>query len=415
MTQPVVLPTDFMSEWSNINKKQESEVDLEKGLYQPPLSRITASGFTDTTVRNESQRNIEQARVDLLNALETSQKQSRDYERMRNPYIKPSKRREFNENRKQDLKLAEDLKGLSELVLDKGKEVKPKTPNYEPPQRTKEEAEWEEEAKDRYVKMSDFTEFAKMIQGSVSVHPADSASQANKSTVVGYESMGQRTLIHNSGQSQKLSGILEMESDIEGTVIGGFDMTPEEKMREVDSYVNINPVRGLPRIFLNDRLNFLSHIHSALFKLLTSETGEYPTIDCLEILLDNRKYWGNEPSTLLLETVIDSTVDGKSGVVKSNPFRLPIIEPTMQLTSKIMHMALDQLHREFEIEWFNTMKTLTTPKFQSKYEKNKYRSEKRLRRQSSSSESKYVSSSGSRSSRKSSVDESRSVLGSIFR
>jgi hypothetical protein len=211
-----------------------------------------------------------------------------------------------------------------------------------------------------------------------------------------------------------------MESDIEGTVIGGFEMSANEKLREIDSYVGLPAVRGLPKVFLNDRLNFLCHFHSALFQMLTTESGDYPSPDSLTIILDNRKDWSNSPEIVLLETVIDRTIDSRTGVVKANPFRLPIIEPTMQLTPKIMHMSLDQLHREFEIEWFNTLKTMTTPKFQSKYESRKYRNRDSRRHSSSSGDgtnngSQRTSSSGSnRAGRRRSVVDDKSSILSMF-
>lgn len=366
MTKPVVLPSDFMNEWAFMGGSQD--VGLKEG------SRITASGFTDTTIKHqESVGKVTKPNVNVN--LGWAAQQPKEAETI-----------ESLSKRINEMIASSDLRSGEPVV-------------------EKMETKWKEDVNNRYVTMADFTEFAKTIQNSI--HPKDSASQVTR----GMSSVGSELREVRRGSSSKLSGILEMESEIEGTVIGGFDLTPFEKIREVDSYVNIGPVRGLPRIFLNDRLNFLCHIHSALFKLVTDSEGHYPSVMCLEILIDSRKKWPVDPSTNLLESVLDSTIDLRTGEVKSNPFRIPILEPTMVLTPKIMHMALDQLHREFEVEWFNTLKTTTTPKFQSKYESHKY---SRSGGRSSGSERRRNSSSSGRSSKRNSSVEGGSVISSLF-
>jgi len=435
MSKPIVLPQDFMEEWtSEPSRLNPSTVKTNPFSDSRAMSRVTASGFTDTTVVPD----LRMAELSLMEAIEDSKRQSGNSKKSNESGLRPEKMDQYEESKDHQLQADDQtrntvyqtnldgrvLSGVDNdrLPIDQARHQGSvrhqggtgQLPRYQgndtgPVNSSQVEKAWQQEAQEKYVTLADFTEFAKTIQRAVSLHPSDSASQLPKHP----DRYDHRAFHRSSLPSSKLSGIQEMESDIEGTVIGGFDMTPEEKMREVDSYVNINPVRGLARIFLNDRLNFLSHIHSALFQLLTDDEGIYPTTKCLEILLESRKTWSQDPSTLLLETVMDATIDSRTGIVKSNPFRIPIIEPTMQLTPKIMYMALDQLHGEFETEWFNTMKTLTTPRFQSKYDKYRYRS-KRDRRTSSSSDQRHSSSSGSKSSRRSSSGDSQSVISAFL-
>jgi len=435
MSKPIVLPQDFMEEWtSEPSRLNPSTVKIDPFSDSRAMSRVTASGFTDTTLAPD----LRMAELSLMEAIEDSKKQSRFFKKSNESELRPEEmgQREGGkgyqpqvDDQIRNMACQTDLDGRVLSGVDDNRLPVDQTrhqgnvrhqggtsqlPRYQgddtgPIDSSQVEKAWQQEAQEKYVTLADFTEFAKTIQRAMSLHPSDSASQLPKHP----DRYDHKAFNRLNLTSSKLSGIQEMESDIEGTVIGGFDMTPEEKVREVDSYVNINPVRGLAKIFLNDRLNFLSHIHSALFQLLTDDEGVYPTTKCLEILLESRKTWSQDPSTLLLETVMDATIDSRTGIVKSNPFRLPIIEPTMQLTPKIMYMALDQLHGEFETEWFNTMKTLTTPRFQSKYDKYRYRP-KRDRRISSSSEQRHSSSSGSKSSRRSSSGDSQSVISAFL-
>jgi uncharacterized membrane protein YgcG len=406
MTIPVVLPANFMEEWSTEDSRMTREskgktpgVDSEFGLG----SRVTESGFTEETARRDDL--LFQAEKNLEEAVRQSERTSRIHSDQRNPYWMSGARAKYENEKGEILSVAEESMKIAEGL---------RQININQKNKLSEEDEWRAEADDRYVTMADFTEFTRSMTGSKTVTPGDSVTVVNRRDLMP---------LSPGGPSKKLSGI--MESEMESTVIGGFSLNSFEKIREVDSYANINPVRGLAKIFVNDRLNFLSHIHSALFKILTKFDGEYPAVNSMDLLLDSRKTWDNDPSTLLLETVIDATIDRKTGEVKANPFSIPILEPTMILNEKLMHMALDQLHREFEIEWFNTMKDLTTPNFQSKYEARRFRPDRTRQPSFSSSSNQGHTSSGSRSrsggsggssagSRKSSRKNSTGGQGSII-
>jgi len=293
------------------------------------------------------------------------------------------------------------------VVPEPGKQVdymgnKPAYPHFLRPD--VQERVWQQDVKGKYVTMEDFTKFAKTVEQSL--HPRESASN------IGFESMRLTpkplSRIHESKY--------EEGSELEQTVIGGYGLTPREKIVELDEISKIKPVKGLPIMFTNSRLNFLTHVHSSLFKTLTSSDGSYPTVDCLDILLEDRQTWRNDPSTDLLQTVVDSTIDMQTGIVKANPFRIPVIETTMKLTDKILYMALDQLHKEFEIEWFNTMKFVTTPRFQSKYDEIRFKGDRRRRTRRHVEELVTSSSSSSKGSshRRRSSGSGNSVLSGFF-
>jgi len=368
MTQrtPVALPENYFANWASATEESPAG---PSGLSSDPFSdskapsRVTASGFSD--INTWIAESVASADGSLLSDI------------------------------------PEHLSVPRSNKMQKGKSIM--RPNYQ-----NDDSSFYNDAKpeepEKYVTMADFTEFTRRIERAMTIHPRDSAS--NISITPRFESLKRVEQVRTGN----LSRISEVDSTIcaveepDVGVIGGYQLSPSEKMQELDSHSSIIPVRGLPIMFVNQRLNFLTHVHSALFRLLTDDSENYPSINSLEILLDSRRTWGNEPSTELLEMVVDKTMN-KSGIVLANPFKIPILEPGMIMTPKVMHMALDQLHREFEVVWFDTMKSITTPKFQSKYDKIKYRTSRpkgernnETKHRTSSSSSGRGGSSGRRSS-----------------
>lgn len=388
---PMTLPEDYSSVWAEPNKKRSNQASVtEDNPFSDNYeqSRVTASGFTQTTM-DQARHNEILTRQRLLELqLETSKKVDQNISIA--PLIGNRKERNLGKKeRDESLKLSDEIRMMAEMSLEKSRRVTEERLNLVKSQ----DDAWEEEKreKEKYVTMQDFTNFAQMV--AKSVHPMDSAS---------VDPREREFLRRTTATSSKLSGILEMESDIEGTVIGGFELTASEKMREIDAFSNMPKVRGLPAVYTNDRLNFLSHLHSALFKIASDDSGVYPGEGCLGRLLDSRKGWGSDPETTLLKLVLDRTIDTETSEIIANPFRLPILEPGMYLTSQVMYMCLDQLHNEFEREFFDTTKTMVTPKFSSKYENRKYRRDT-ARRRSSSKAVLSSSSSSAGNSRRSTV------------
>jgi hypothetical protein len=151
------------------------------------------------------------------------------------------------------------------------------------------------------------------------------------------------------------------------SVIGGYK--PKLSTFQEERLTEIAPIDGLPIIFHNDRLNFLAHLHKPLKKLLTFE-GSYPCDHILEKLRSFiRKHQGTDrdPADNLLYMVIRDTISITRSMVKSNRFQLPLLEPGMFLTEKIIYMSIDQLYKEYSRQWFETMKDVEVPEFHSIY------------------------------------------------
>jgi hypothetical protein len=151
------------------------------------------------------------------------------------------------------------------------------------------------------------------------------------------------------------------------SVVGGFAQTPEEKMEELEALTKIRTIYGLPKIFNNERLNFLIHIHKPLSRLL-SNGAEYPSQDTLHRIDDFMKRKANKVRTQhedLLYSVIETTV--RKGRIRSNPHNLPILEVGMSLTDKIAYICFASLYREFQTEWFQSMKDIEAPQFHNTY------------------------------------------------
>lgn len=156
-------------------------------------------------------------------------------------------------------------------------------------------------------------------------------------------------------------------------VVGGFGVTTEDRIAEQNAIQNIQTVYGLPRIFIDNRLNFLIHLHKPLQAMLTSGTGSsatYPDPNSLEKLtrfIDKARGRHREPHAELLYQVLRATIDLRRMKVHANPFNLPIIEIGMNLDDQLVYMCISELYSEFCTLWFHSMKNVEPPAFANKY------------------------------------------------
>jgi len=405
-TSPMSLPADYFNNWIN-------ECPTGTGLD----SRVTASGFTESAIDGANKgketfykhpgaklsagtKKKANSRKPLTSSLESvnsvlnkiegdtlrsSKDQLRSYDELTDEISRIESMREMIDIYEKKISAKSEFSSRNYL----------QTPHDTTA--SQKEQETQSPFDDKYRNLSDFTKFA----SDLSINPNDSASVFKPLNLE--KKMG------------KLPAITEVTSDIPTmSVIGGFNQDVEQKIQELEKYRDIRPVNGLPIIFTNPRLNFLTHIHSALFKIISDRNGEYPSANCGELLLADRRYWSTDPATKLLETVLDRTIDVKTGVVIANPFNIPILEPTMILTQKLIFMAFDQLHSEFETEWFNTMKSVTTPRFHSKYEDLKYRRMSTSSKSNSDNDRTQSSRNTRSNSRRTSKSSSKSIVGSIL-
>jgi hypothetical protein len=372
MSSPVALPADFASRWATVSPEVEhlnpfSDVNRS-------ASRVTASGFTNTTVRQKKPPSVIVEEDSDLNRdiIDEIDKFCGLQDEFRSMSIKKPTKSVINESRKITKKMNDIASGMSTKV--------------------QEELGWEMDRREKYVTLDDFKQFTNRVEASL--HPKDSASVF---------------------EPAPRTNVMSMRNiPIEGpmSVVGGYQQTVEQKIEELEQYSSLTPVVGLPIIFTNDRLNFLCHLHDPLFKLLSDDDGSYPATDSLDRILDNKRNWNTNAASMLLGQVLDKTIDFRTATVKSNPFELPILEPTMVLTARIVFMCFDQLYKEFEREWFNTFKAVTTPAFSSKYESRKFKSRKYSSSSGSGGSARTESSrDGSRRNSRGSVVSRSSFLG----
>jgi hypothetical protein len=384
--QPFVLPDGYLDAWTNSQHKMGQ-----------PESRVTASGFTSTVIPNNKNTNIRDEVLRTEDQIYETVDNMKRARKSHEDHRKSGRRPKYTDQHFDQLREVEDglIKSADTLLNGnnrKSKQAVSPTGIYSIPNTQLPDSPFS----DKYRAMSDFEQFA----ANLSIHPDESASQFNP--------------LRLTRKPAQLEAVAEVSSEIPTmSVIGGFRQDVDQKIRELEAYRSVEPIAGLPIIFTNPRLNFLTHVHSALFKIISADNGDYPATNCSELLLADRKNWSRDPSTRLLETVLDATIDSRDGEVLANPFNIPVLEPTMKLTQKLVFMAFDQLHNEFETEWFNTMKSVTTPRFHSKYESHKFK--RRSSSDNSSQSARRVSSSSSNSHKQSEKKSSnRSVVSTLF-
>jgi len=158
---------------------------------------------------------------------------------------------------------------------------------------------------------------------------------------------------------------LELNRD-ENTVIRGFVKTRAMVFKEHRTMERIKAIPGLQVVFVNDRLNFLAHLHTALHEL--SKDDEYPPNDFVNRLSRACRRSPQTPQQELLQMVVSTTIDFSNFSVISNQFKIPILEVGMNLSEQYVYTAFDQLNNEYQIAYFETIKNLRLPNFHNKYD-----------------------------------------------
>lgn len=157
------------------------------------------------------------------------------------------------------------------------------------------------------------------------------------------------------------------------TIIGGYEVSPDDKLAELDAVSKIQTVYGLPKIFMDNRLNFLIHLHRPLESMLSKTVSGkkiYPdpnSLDQLSRFLEKSRGRSRSPECELLYQVLKATLDVKRMKVKSNPFNLPVLEVGMRLDDELIYICISELYSEYRTAWFCSMKNIHPPGFQSEY------------------------------------------------
>lgn len=204
------------------------------------------------------------------------------------------------------------------------------------------------------------------------LHPLDSSSTAER---YGRKFMAPGTVYRVGRGRTTLEPLAEVRPlEIPTDVVNGFQMT--EPMSLVDREVrsSVYSINGLAAPFKKPRLNFLIHFHTALHTC-----GVNPRTDPLEALEEISGMKPGNPTEELIKQCVNKTFDFEFLSVKSNPFKLPMIEVGMLITDSMLMKCLDLLHNEYKASWFEEMKCLVVPQFHSEFHKYSTRSEVKSR------------------------------------
>lgn len=172
---------------------------------------------------------------------------------------------------------------------------------------------------------------------------------------------------------------------IEDGLISGYRETQEVSVVAQRSISKLKPINGLPRPFINTRLNFLCNISTALGQA----TLKYPN-SFLSALMHSLRDEPGTPTEELLSQVLRATMDRRSGYFVANLFKLPYIEVGMQISEDSLIKCFDLLQLEYKLVWFQELKHITIPDFHKQYRQSTTKPYAEQRERSSRQEVKKV-------------------------
>lgn len=186
-------------------------------------------------------------------------------------------------------------------------------------------------------------------------------------------------------------------------VVRGFVKTEGMAKKEAESNKKIAPINGLANPFKSHRLNLLCHFHTAVDSVLTG-SGEMTYYDALSDLAQLKAV---TPSQELSHQIVVRTFDMKSSVVMANPFKLPFIEIGMAMSDDCLNKCFKMLNMEYQMLWFEEMKSLKVPSFHRIYDS--YR-ETKLTRSSTKTDHRVSKDRNSEGYRRKRTDRGSSVF-----
>jgi hypothetical protein len=181
------------------------------------------------------------------------------------------------------------------------------------------------------------------------------------------ESVDDRQTVYNV--SKKSGTVIGFQQEVSRPivvkdVVRGFVKTEGMAQKEAESNKKIAPINGLANPFKSHRLNLLCHFHTAVDSVLTG-TGEMTYYDALSDLAQLKAV---TPSQELSHQIVVRTFDMKSSVVMANPFKLPFVEIGMIMSDDCLNKCFKMLNMEYQILWFEEMKSLKVPSFHRVYD-----------------------------------------------
>jgi len=133
-----------------------------------------------------------------------------------------------------------------------------------------------------------------------------------------------------------------------------------------DSYLRplakTNASELVPKLTIDDRLNFLIRLHTAVFRVVPN-SDDYPTPGISSTLRSamEGKLPDDHPSFDLLQIVVTDTFDWNHQIVKNNNFLLPVLERGMKFNERIICLCLKALKDEYSTRWRSLVKDCILP------------------------------------------------------
>jgi hypothetical protein len=338
------------------------------GFNESDGTRVTASGFTETDIGNyrpytntemANRRKIARDVSGMLRLVKFPQIDVEYYNDLIVRYSSSDRDREAASTELQDLRMLRKMSGATKKEMDDvANEMKSDLNGMRGASRSAFENPFNTQ-----VNGSDSDDLSTVTKPlNIQKRPSRRDSVV-ESTIYAHESVSQvgNNRLNSKGLTRTTS------SRVDSTVIGGY--RPTLSVLDEDDNVEIAPIHGLPKVFVNDRLNFLCHLHKPLYELL-SDGQTYPATDIfprLERFMKKHRGREREPEANLLYMVIKNTFSLSKMQVRENPFSMPLLEPGMFLDEEIIYMCIEQLHSEYSLQWFTSMKSVAVPAFHDKY------------------------------------------------
>lgn len=218
-------------------------------------------------------------------------------------------------------------------------------------------------------------------------HPIikNNTRKMDKQSVKKKEDTAEELMMGNRNSLKKFEALRINGTSINDYSIGGFKLNVAKTTAVVKKIAPLPP-SALPKIFIDDDLNFYHHFFRGMESLLGTPLffeivnakhhyddghGTLPNsvLGFMESGLDS----GDNALTLLVKKVLSSTFE-KSDVRQSNPGMVSLsvvsnlwgfryIEPGMNMRDADIRMWLSSCHSHYKTVWFDTFKSSGVPEF----------------------------------------------------
>jgi len=153
----------------------------------------------------------------------------------------------------------------------------------------------------------------------------------------------------------------EYESDLQDA-FASSGMVSKDGQLFVRPFAHTGACELVPKITVDDRLNFLIRLHTAIFKMIDN-SPDYPKPGFMRTIkqASEGRLPDDHPSFDLLQIVITDTIDWAHMMIKNNNFGLPVLEPGMRLNERILAVCLVSLKTEYFARWASVTKDCILP------------------------------------------------------